>query len=118
MNSKFLHSFFVLIALIAFTTISAQDFEALQYRNVGPERGGRVTTVTGIPQIPGTFYLGASGGGVWKSEDYGTSWKNISDGFFVTPSIGAIEVATSDPNVVYVGTGSDGLRSNVIAGKG
>ncbi len=96
----------------------AQDFSAFQYRNVGPERGGRVTTVTGTPQLPGTFYLGASGGGVWKTEDYGTSWFNVSDGYFATPSIGAIEVAVNDPNIVYVGTGSDGLRSNVISGKG
>lgn len=99
-------------------SLTAQNFEALQYRTVGPERGGRVTTVTGTPMLPGTFYLGASGGGVWKSEDYGTSWNNVSDGFFATPSIGAIEVATNDPNIVYVGTGSDGLRSNVIGGKG
>ncbi|MAN58275.1 MAG: hypothetical protein CMC08_00385 [Flavobacteriaceae bacterium] len=105
---------FCLIATFSF----AQDFSAFQYRNVGPQRGGRVTTVTGIPQQPSTFYLGATGGGVWKSSDYGTSWHNVSDGFFETPSIGAIEVAPSDPNVVYVGTGSDGLRSNVIAGKG
>ena len=96
----------------------AQDFSAFKYRTVGPERGGRVTTVTGTPMLPGTFYLGASGGGVWKSEDYGTSWKNISDGYFVTPSIGAIEVSAKDPNIIYVGTGSDGLRSNVISGKG
>ncbi len=102
----------------AIGSLSAQDFSALKYRTVGPERGGRVTTVTGTPQLPGTFYLGASGGGVWKSEDYGTSWNNVSDGFFATPSIGAIEVASNDPNIVYVGTGSDGLRSNVIAGKG
>ncbi len=67
---------------------------------------------------PGTFYLGATGGGVWKSEDYGTSWNNVSDGFFETPSIGAIEVSANDPNIVYVGTGSDGLRSNVISGRG
>ena len=108
--------FFFALALTGFCR--AQDFEALQYRTVGPERGGRVTTVTGTPQLPGTFYLGASGGGVWKSEDYGTSWNNVSDGFFATPSIGAIEVAINDPNIVYVGTGSDGLRSNVITGKG
>ena len=67
---------------------------------------------------PGTFYLGATGAGVWKTEDYGTTWNNISDGFFKTPSIGAIEVAANDPNIVYVGTGSDGLRSNIISGKG
>lgn len=93
-------------------------YQSLQYRSVGPERGGRVTTVTGTPMLPGTFYLGASGGGVWKSEDYGTTWNNVSDGFFDTPSIGAIEVAHNDPNIVYVGTGSDGLRSNVISGRG
>lgn len=109
---KLLLSFFITSSLIA------QDFKALKYRTVGPERGGRVTTVTGIPMLPETFYLGASGAGVWKSEDYGTTWNNVSDGFFETPSIGAIEVAINDPNIVYVGTGSDGLRSNVISGKG
>ena len=97
---------------------SLSNFESLQYRTVGPARGGRVTTVTGVSAAPGTFYLGASGGGVWKSEDYGTTWNNVSDGFFETPSIGAIQVAQNDPNIVYVGTGSDGLRSNVISGKG
>ncbi|MEP2279745.1 hypothetical protein [Maribacter sp.] len=100
------------------TTLFSQDFSALQYRTVGPQRGGRVTTVTGTPVLPGTFYLGASGAGVWKTDDYGTTWNNISDGFFDTPSIGAIEVALNDPNIVYVGTGSDGLRSNIISGKG
>lgn len=104
--------------LLLTIAVSAQDFDAFQYRTVGPERGGRVTTVTGTPQIPGTFYLGASGGGVWKTTDYGVSWQNVSDGYFATPSIGAIEVAVNDANIVYVGTGSDGLRSNVIAGKG
>jgi photosystem II stability/assembly factor-like uncharacterized protein len=99
-------------------SLFAQDFSNLKYRTVGPERGGRVTAVTGTPILPGTFYLGATGGGVWKSEDYGTSWNNISDGYFATPSIGAIEVAVNDPNIIYVGTGSDGLRSNVITGKG
>ena len=85
---------------------------------MGPYRGGRVTAVAGITSQPSTFYLGATGGGVWKTEDYGTSWHNISDGFFKTPSIGAIAVAQNDPNIVYVGTGSDGLRSNLIEGKG
>ncbi|MBW1297387.1 WD40/YVTN/BNR-like repeat-containing protein [Aquimarina litoralis] len=99
-------------------TVFSQSFEALQYRTVGPARGGRVTTVTGVTTKPGTFYLGASGGGVWKSNDYGTTWNNVSDGFFDSPSIGAIQVAENDPNIVYVGTGSDGLRSNVISGKG
>jgi photosystem II stability/assembly factor-like uncharacterized protein len=109
----------LILAFFASTlTVLSQNFEALQYRTVGPARGGRVTTVTGIPSQPNVFFLGSSGGGVWKSEDYGTTWKNVSDKYFSTPSIGAIEVAPSDPNVVYVGTGSDGLRSNVINGKG
>ncbi len=97
---------------------SKSVYESFQYRTVGPARGGRVTTVTGVALEPGTFYLGASGGGVWKSTDYGTTWNNVSDGYFETPSIGAISVAENDPNIVYVGTGSDGLRSNVISGKG
>lgn len=107
-----------IVALLVMPSMGAQDFSAFQYRTVGPERGGRVTTVTGTPLLPGTFYLGSSGGGVWKSEDYGTTWSNVSDGYFTTPSIGAIEIAANDPNIVYVGTGSDGLRSNVISGKG
>ncbi|MEL6851456.1 MAG: hypothetical protein AAFP92_23245, partial [Bacteroidota bacterium] len=93
-------------------------FDALQYRYVGPTRGGRVTTVAGVRSQPNTFYMGATGGGVWKTVDYGTSWKNISDGHFRSPSIGAIRVAPSDDKIVYVGTGSDGMRSNVIRGDG
>jgi photosystem II stability/assembly factor-like uncharacterized protein len=93
-------------------------FERLAYRMVGPSRGGRVTAVAGHREQPSTFYMGACGGGVWKTANYGSTWKNISDGFFATGSIGAIRVADSDPNVVYVATGSDGLRSNVIIGKG
>lgn len=98
--------------------LSGQDYSALKYREAGPYRGGRVTTVAGVTAAPGTFYFGATGGGVWKSEDYGARWFNISDGYFKTPSIGAIAVAQNDPNVLYVGTGSDGLRSNVIEGRG
>ena len=89
---QLLFSFFIT------TTLIAQDFKALKYRTVGPERGGRVTTVTGTPMLPGTFYLGASGGGVWKTKDYGTTWKNISDGYF-GGSIGSISVSKSDTNV-------------------
>ena len=110
------------LSLIASLFIScivfAQDFNALKYRNLGPYRGGRVTAVAGVQAAPSTFYLGATGGGVWKTDDYGISWRNVSDGFFSTPSIGAIEVVQHDPNIIYVGTGSDGLRSNVIEGRG
>ena len=90
----------------------------LDYRMVGPSRGGRVTAVAGHPAHPYTFYMGATGGGVWKTENYGTSWFPIMDGVLETGSIGSIRVAPSDPDVVYVGTGSDGIRSNVIVGRG
>lgn len=98
--------------------IDPQLFAGLEYRMIGPSRGGRVTAVAGIPDRPSTFYMGATGGGVWKTVDYGNSWTNVSDGFFETGSIGAIRVAPSNPDVVYVGTGSDGIRSNVITGLG
>ncbi len=90
----------------------------LSYRMVGPSRGGRVTAVAGHRSQPGTFYSGTVGGGVWKTVDYGNIWHPITDGQIATGSIGAIRVAESDPNIVYVSTGSDGLRSNVIIGKG
>ena len=93
-------------------------FKALTFRNVGPTRGGRSTTVQGVTKKKGTFYMGTTGGGVWKSEDYGTSWANISDGYFKSPSIGTIKVYQADPKIIYVGTGSDGIRSNVIVGNG
>ncbi|MBO6576931.1 MAG: hypothetical protein JJ896_15820 [Rhodothermales bacterium] len=100
---------------------SAQEadlFSNLDFRNVGPTRGGRVTAVAGHRAHPHTFYMGATGGGVWKTTDYGTTWENISDGFFQTGSIGSIDVADADSDVIYVGTGSDGIRSNVIIGRG
>ncbi|CAI8013632.1 Dehydrogenase/reductase SDR family member 4 [Geodia barretti] len=93
-------------------------FGSLRYRYVGPSRGGRVTAVAGHRAHPSTFYMGATGGGVWKTTDRGHNWRNISDGYFGTGSIGAIRVADSDPNIVYVSTGSDGIRSNVIIGDG
>src|SRR4051812_29177957 len=96
----------------------AARLAGMRYRMIGPARGGRVTTVTGVNQEPHTFYMGATGGGVWKTTDAGDSWHNVSDGAFPTGSIGAIDVADSDPNVVYVGTGSEAIRSNVSIGKG
>ncbi len=86
------------------------DFHGLQYRSLGPERGGRVTTVEGVIGDNLTYYMGATGGGVWKTTNGGTSWQNISDGWFNVGSIGAIAVAPSDPNVVYVGTGASPIR--------
>jgi len=99
-------------------SIDAKLLQGLRYRSIGPARGGRVTAVAGVRKQPQTFYMGATGGGVWKTTDAGANWANISDGFFETASIGAIAVAESDANVIYVGTGSAAIRSNVILGKG
>ena len=93
-------------------------YAGLRFRFVGPFRGGRVTTVTGVASQPRTFYMGSSGGGVWKTTDAGQSWSNVSDGYFDVASMGAIRVAPSDPNIIYAGTGSDGIRSNVSTGRG
>jgi len=93
-------------------------YQAMQWRLIGPFRGGRVTAVAGVPSQPMTFYMGATGGGVWKTEDGGMTWRNISDGYFKTGSIGAIAVADSDPNVIYVGTGEACPRGNVSHGDG
>ncbi len=108
----------LLLTAVMWTENFAQNFDPLQYRYVGPTRGGRSTAVTGVNTQKNIFYMGSTGGGIWKTTDYGMSWKNISDGFFKSPSIGALRCAANDPNILYAGTGSDGLRSNVISGKG
>src|SRR5258705_7208948 len=87
-------------------TYNSALWSGMHYRMIGPERGGRVTTVTGVPSQPHTFYMGSTGGGVWKTIDAGTAWTNVSDGYFKVASMGAVEVSVSDPNVVYAGTGS------------
>src|SRR6187200_1778622 len=79
------------------------SLSALSWRNVGPFRGGRAVAATGVPQQPRTFYFGGVGGGVWKTTDGGENWSNITDGQLNTASVGAIAVAPSDPNVIYVG---------------
>lgn len=110
----------ILILLLAQAVLFADTsskLEALKYRNLGPSRGGRCSAVTGVPGQPYTFYMGTAGG-VWKTTNAGQTWDNISDGFLQTGSIGAIEVAASDPNVVYVGTGQGTLRGNVAVGDG
>ncbi|HEX5501809.1 MAG TPA: glycosyl hydrolase [Thermomicrobiales bacterium] len=91
---------------------------ALEWRLIGPFRGGRVIAVAGHPTEPATFYMGSTGGGVWKTSDAGAYWENISDGFFKRASVGAIAVAEADPNVIYVGMGESTIRSNVSHGDG
>ena len=90
--------------------------QALEYRSVGPHRGGRVTAVTGVVSDVSTYYMGSSDGGVWKTTDGGNTWGNVSDGFFQAGSMGALAVALTDPNVVYAGTGSACIRRNVSSG--
>lgn len=92
-------------------------YAGMQWREVGPYRGGRAAAITGVPGQPSLYYMGATGGGVWKTADAGLSWQNISDGFF-GGSIGAVAVAPGDPNVIYVGTGEGTLRGNVSQGDG
>jgi photosystem II stability/assembly factor-like uncharacterized protein len=93
-------------------------YSALRYRTIGPLRGGRVTAVTGVASNPQLYYMGSTGGGIWKTSDAGHSWTNISDGQLPVGSMGAIEVAPSDPNIIYAGTGSSKIRSNVSIGRG
>ena len=91
---------------------------SLEWRSIGPHRGGRTVAVTGDPRDPMVFYFGGSGGGVWKTHDGGTYWDCVSDGFLNTGPVGAIAVADSDPNVVYVGTGEACSRPDVSHGDG
>jgi photosystem II stability/assembly factor-like uncharacterized protein len=85
-------------------------FKPVKWRNIGPFRGGRSVTATGVVGDPNTYYQGITGGGVWKTDDAGTTWKNVSDGFFATGSVGAIAVSESEPNTVYVGMGEHAVR--------
>jgi photosystem II stability/assembly factor-like uncharacterized protein len=98
--------------------VDASLLNGLQWRPLGPPRGGRVTAVAGDAQNALTFYFGASHGGVWKTTNAGVSWRNISDRFFTTAAIGAIDVSLSHPDVLYVGTGEPLTRQDIIPGDG
>jgi len=95
---------------VADETVDPALLSAVEWRLVGPYRGGRVTTVTGVRNDPMLYYMGATGGGVWKTENAGTTWENISDGYFNVGTIGAVAVSESDGNVLYVGTGESPIR--------
>jgi photosystem II stability/assembly factor-like uncharacterized protein len=116
--SKTLLLLFLLVSFFA-VQLSAQTtqpndynavFKALKWRSIGPFRGGRSNCGTGVVGDPKTYYMGTTGGGLWKTDDMGISWRNISDGFFKTGSVGAVAVAESDSNVVYVGMGEHAVR--------
>lgn len=92
-------------------------YNAMEWRSIGPYRGGRSATVTGVPGQPNLFYFGSTGGGVWRTTDAGNTWENISDGYF-GGSIGAVAVSEWDPNVIYAGGGEKTVRGNVSSGSG
>lgn len=106
------------VPAIAQTKFDPAQFGAMRWRNIGPTRGGRVTAVAGVAGKPLVYYFGGTGGGVWKTEDGGLNWNPVSDGYFKSGSIGAIEVAESDSNVIYAGTGESCVRSNFGEGDG
>lgn len=98
--------------------IDPRYLQTARFRCIGPTRAGRVTAVAGDPLRPAVFYSGACAGGVWKTEDAGQYWECITDGFLKTASVGALAVAPSDPNVIYVGTGESTIRIDVTHGDG
>lgn len=99
------------------TLMDADLLQAVKWREVGPFRGGRSAAVTGVPGKPNLFYMGAAGGGLWRTQDGGRQWKNISDGSF-GGSIGSVAVSEYDPNIIYVGGGEVTVRGNVSSGYG
>lgn len=125
---KILPLLLVLATSATFAQTANDYFEPLKYRNIGPFRGGRSVTATGVVGDPMTYYMGTTGGGLWKTETAGQRWDNISDGYFETGSVGAVSVSESNPYVVYVGMGEhaprgvmtsygDGVYKSTDAGK-
>src|SRR6266487_866595 len=98
--------------------IDPSMLNSLEWRLIGPFRGGRVVAVAGDPVHSQVFYFGSTGGGVWKTTNGGILWENVSDGFFKRASVGAIAVSVSDPNIIYVGMGETTIRGNVSHGDG
>jgi hypothetical protein len=107
-------SFVALAGTAQVATPPADDlntyFKPVLWRSIGPFRGGRSVASTGVVGDPKTYYMGTTGGGLWKTDNMGVSWRNVSDGFFKTGTVGAVAVAESDRNVVYVGMGEHAIR--------
>ncbi|PYR03183.1 MAG: hypothetical protein DMG00_27090 [Acidobacteria bacterium] len=97
---------------------SAGPFGALRWRSIGPPRGGRSIAVSGSAARPYEYYMGATGGGLWKTTDGGTTWRAVTDDHVHSSSVGAVAVAPSNPDVVYIGTGEADIRGNIIQGDG
>ncbi|MBY0479548.1 MAG: hypothetical protein K2Q24_18005 [Chitinophagaceae bacterium] len=117
-----MQKYFFVVLLLTATTINAQtkpdtskldfnkQYSAVKWRSIGPFRGGRSNCGTGVPGDINTYYMGTTGGGLWKTDDLGLNWSNISDGYFKTGSVGAVAVPESDANIVYVGMGEHAVR--------
>ncbi|MCC7055342.1 MAG: glycosyl hydrolase [Gemmatimonadaceae bacterium] len=105
-------------ALYSSPAATSSAFKAMRWRNIGPTRGGRANAVVGDPVKPFTFYLGGVNGGVWRTTNAGQTWNNITDGKTDISSVGAMAIAPSDPNVIYVGTGESQLREDLTVGTG
>lgn len=110
MKRLILLCFFCFLVSSAFAQTAEDYFQPLKYRNIGPFRGGRSVTASGVVGDPLTYYMGTTGGGLWKTDDAGAHWENISDGFFKTGSVGAVAVSESNPNIVYCGMGEHAIR--------
>src|SRR5580700_7158021 len=110
-----------LLAAAAFSATPAIDpavFGSLQWRSAGPARGGRSITSAGSSSRPNEYYFGATGGGLWKTTDGGTTWRPVTDGQLHSSSVGAVAVSESNPDVVYIGMGETELRGNIMQGDG
>ena len=107
----------LLAPLLAAQSFSPQAYAGLQWRNIGPYRGGRTVAAAGIPTQPNVFYIGVNNGGVWKTDDFGLTWKPLFDEQ-PTGSIGALAIAPSDPNVIYAGSGEGLQRPDLSVGDG
>jgi hypothetical protein len=110
-------SLLIAVSSATFGAISPKLFDGLEWRSIGPFRGGRAVAVSGVPGGGSTFYFGAVDGGIWKTSDAGSVWTPIFEGQSAG-SIGALEVAPSDPKVIYAGSGESDIRSDLASGDG
>src|SRR5580698_7648825 len=115
---RFTATLFALSAFSAPPAIDPAVFGSLQWRSIGPARGGRSITSAGSPSRPFEYYFGATGGGLWKTNDGGLTWRPVTDGQINSSSVGAVAVSESNPDVVYIGMGETELRGNIMQGDG
>src|SRR5258705_1563406 len=131
MKARFLALLLIAIPALTTPSVNAQQpprnqpakydpalFNALQWRSIGPNRGGRSIACAGSISRPFEYYFGATGGGLWKTNDGGLTWKPVTDGQIKSSSIGAVAVSESNPDVVYIGMGETELRGNIMQGDG